>query len=65
MPPLPTWRQMNADATPEVEALQLTRFREAPAWEKLEMLAGLNQMAYDMAYLSLQRRYPAATEEEL
>jgi hypothetical protein len=65
MSTLPTWRQMNADTTPEVESLQFSLLRQAPPWHKLEMVAGLNKMAFDMAYLSLCRRYPEATEEEL
>ncbi len=39
--------------------------RALPAWRKLEMLAGLNQMALDLSYLSLRRRFPEATEDEL
>lgn len=64
-PRLPTWRQMNQDTTPETEAYLFQRWRETPAWRKLEMMEALNRHARQMALVGLRRRHPDASPEEL
>jgi hypothetical protein len=56
---------MNMDTTPEVEKRYFEMLRALPAWRKMEMLAGLNQMAIEAAYVATRRRHPEASEEEL
>jgi hypothetical protein len=63
--PLPTWRQMNWDTSPEAEAVLFKLWREAPAWRKLEMMEGLNRAARQMALVGLRQRFPTATNKEL
>jgi hypothetical protein len=48
-----------------MEALQIRLLREAPAWRKMEMLAGLNASAKSLALSGLRRRHPQASESEL
>lgn len=63
--PLPSWREMNWDTTPEAEAILFKLWREAPAWRKLEMMEGLNRSARQLALVGLQQRFPNASTEEL
>lgn len=63
--PLPTWRQMNMDTSPEVEQIQFAQLRKVPPWRKVEMLIGLNEMALDLAYCGLERRHPDVSEADL
>jgi len=53
------------DTDPKVEALQVQLLREAPAWRKMEMLAGLNISARSIALAGLHKRFPEAGEAEL
>ena len=62
---LPTWREMNADTTPEVEAILFKLWRETPAWRKFELLDGLNRTARQLALAGLRQRHPNASKEEL
>ena len=62
---LPSWREMNADTTPEAEAVLFRLWRETPAWRKLEMMEGLNRTARQMALLGLRQRFPDALPEEI
>lgn len=55
---------MNADTSPEVEAIQFRFFREAPAWRKLQMMNDLNQSARDLAMVGIRLRHPHATPQE-
>jgi hypothetical protein len=55
---------MNADTSPEVEAIQFRFFREAPPWRKLQMVDELNQLALDLAMSGVRLRYPNATPQE-
>lgn len=61
----PTWREMNRDTSPDVERMQLTWAREAPAWRKLQMLAQLNRTVLTLAWHGLRERHPTATPAEL
>lgn len=65
MKKLPSWREMNADTTPEAEAILLKLWRETPGWRKLEMMESLNRSARQLALAGLKHRHPTASEEEL
>ena len=56
---------MNRDTSPDVERMQLTWAREAPAWRKLQMLAQLNRTVLTLAWHGLRERHPTATPAEL
>ena len=62
---LPSWREMNWDTSPEAEVVLFKLWRETPAWRKLEMMEGLNQMVRQLALMGLRRRFPDASPEEL
>ncbi|MGH2541752.1 MAG: hypothetical protein ACRDIB_03085 [Ardenticatenaceae bacterium] len=62
---LPTWRQMNMDTSPEVERLHFAQLRSLSPARKLALLSGLNLAAFKLSYLSLRRRHPDETEEQL
>jgi len=56
---------MNADTSPEADALLFRPWRETPGWRKWEMMEALNRSARELALAGLRRRHPAATSEEL
>jgi len=62
---LPSWREMNADTTPEAEAVLFKLWRDTPGWRKLEMMENLNRTARQLALAGLKHRHPTAPEEEL
>ena len=62
---LPTWREMNMDTSPAVEALQFKFYREAPVWKKWKAVCSLNETVRTLAMSGLRRRYPEATPELL
>ncbi len=62
---LPTWRRMNADTTPEVEAVLFALWRETPGWRKWEMMEALNRSARELALAGLRSRHPQASADEL
>ena len=61
----PSWRALNADTSPEVEAMQFAAMRDMPAWRKLELMTSLNRTVRDLALSGLRMRYPEAGEAEL
>lgn len=61
----PSWRALNADTSPEVEALQFAAMRNMPAWRKLELMTSLNRTVHDLALSGLRTRHPEAGEAEL
>ena len=63
--PLPTWREMNYDTTPEAEAVLLRLWRETPGWRKWQMMEELNRLARELALAGLRRRHPDASPEVL
>ncbi|MCB8936415.1 MAG: hypothetical protein KIS95_14025 [Anaerolineae bacterium] len=63
--PLPTWRQMNRDTSPEAEAVLVRLWRETPGWRKWELMEQLNRTGREMALDGLRRRHPHATPEVL
>ena len=62
---LPTWREMNLDTSPEMEAVLFEMWRETPAWRKLQMMERLNRSARRLALTGLKQRHPHASPEEL
>lgn len=62
---LPTWRQMNADTTPEAEAVLFDLWHETPGWRKWEMMEALNRSTRELALAGLRQRHPQATADEL
>ena len=54
-----------SDIDPKMEALQVRLLRDAPAWRKMEILAGLNRSARVIVMAGLQQRFPRAGETEL
>jgi hypothetical protein len=53
------------DTSPEIEAIQLAFYRDAPFWKKLQMMEQANQLVRTFAMIGLRERYPEATPEEL
>ncbi|GJM39916.1 MAG: hypothetical protein DHS20C20_01980 [Ardenticatenaceae bacterium] len=62
---LPTWREMNADTSPEADAILFKLWRETQGWRKLEMMENLNRTAREVAMAGLKQRYPTASKQEL
>lgn len=62
---LPSWREMNLDTTPEIDAILFKMWRETPAWRKLELMEGLNRSARQLSLIGLKQRHPNASPEEL
>lgn len=54
-----------SDTTPEAHAVMIELLRQAEPWRRLELLAGLNRLARDLALAGLRQRYPQATPAEL
>jgi len=54
-----------SDTHPKMEALQIELLRAAPPGRKMEMLAGLNQAAQNLALAQTSQRHPGASEREL
>ena len=53
------------DTSPAMEALQVELLRSVPPWRKMEMLAGLNASARNLAIVGLRQRFPHAAAAEL
>ncbi|HRQ42383.1 MAG TPA: hypothetical protein PLD25_31085 [Chloroflexota bacterium] len=64
VPQLPTWREMNWDTSPEMDAVLFKLWRETPAWRKLELMEGLNRAARQLALMGIRQRFPDALPEE-
>jgi hypothetical protein len=62
---LPTWRELNMDTSPEVDAMLCAFWREAPAVRKLKMMNQLNRTTRTLAVSGLRSRYPEASPELL
>ncbi|MEX2273375.1 MAG: hypothetical protein WD690_18035 [Vicinamibacterales bacterium] len=60
MPPKP----LALDTSPEVERLQVERWRQMSPAEKAALLTGLNQAAHDLALAGVRHRYPHASPRE-
>jgi hypothetical protein len=57
--------QIFPDTPPETERVLFAMLRDVPPWQKLEMVAQLNQAGRELALVGLQTRYPNATQGEL
>lgn len=62
---LPTWREMNRDTAPEIEAKIIAHWRKTPLWRKLQQFNSLNRLVFRMARQQVQERYPDASPEAL
>lgn len=56
---------LSSDTHPDVEALQITLWRQASPTRKMQMLAQLNASARLLAMAGLRTRHPNAGEAEL
>ena len=54
-----------SDTHPKMEALHIHLLRDTPPWRKMEMLAGLNRAAQNLALAGLRQRHLDASEREL
>jgi hypothetical protein len=52
------------DTSPEVERLQIERFRQMTPAEKAAIVSGLTQAVYDLASAGVRHRYPQASPRE-
>lgn len=58
---LPSWREMNMDASPEVEEKLFALWREATPAQKWAQMEDMNQTVRYLALLGLRQRHPEAT----
>ena len=59
---LPT--PLSLDTSPEIERLQIERWRQMSAAEKAAIVSGLTQAVYDLALAGVRHRYPDASPRE-
>ena len=52
------------DTSPEVEALQIERWRQMTPAEKGEIITGLTRAVFELAAAGVRHRYPEATPRE-
>lgn len=62
---LPTWREMNMDTDPSIEAIMFEHYRNMPFGEKIMAVERLNRAARQLATMGLRQRYPTASEAEI
>jgi len=60
VPPKP----LSADTSPEIEHLQIERWRQMSAGEKAAMVSGLTKAAYELALAGVRHRHPNASPRE-
>ena len=60
VPPVP----LTLDTSPEVERLQIERWRLMSPAEKAAVVSGLTQAVYDLALAGVRQRYPQASPRE-
>jgi hypothetical protein len=53
-----------ADTSPEIERLQIERFRKMSPAEKAAIVSGLTRAVYDLASAGVRHRYPHASPRE-
>ena len=51
-----------SDTHPAAEKVLNQLLRQVPVWRKLQMLADLNQTAYQLAMTGLREKFPEASE---
>jgi hypothetical protein len=55
---------LGADTPPEIERLQIERFRQMSPVEKAAIVSGLTQAVFDLASAGVRHRYPLASPRE-
>jgi hypothetical protein len=55
---------LNLDTSPEVERLQIERWRRMSTEEKAAIVSGLTQAVFDVALAGIRQRYPGAPPRE-
>ena len=60
VPPVP----LSLDTSPEIERLQVERWRQMSPAEKAALVSGLTQTAYDLALAGISLRHPDASPRE-
>ena len=56
--------RLSIDTTPEIEHLQVERWRAMSPAEKAEMVTGLTQAVFELARAGVRHRYPHASPRE-
>ena len=54
-------KPLSLDTSPEIERLQIERWRQMSSEEKAAIVSGLTQAAYDLALAGVRHRYPDAS----
>ena len=52
------------DTAPEIERMQIERWRAMSPAQKADVVTGLTQAAYEMAFAGVRHRHPDATPRE-
>lgn len=60
VPPVP----LSLDTTPEIERLQIERWRQMSPTEKAAIVSGLTQAVFDLALAGVRMRHPEASARE-
>ena len=58
-------KPFSLDTSPEAERVLIEGYRKMPAWQKLQQVQELNQLAQQLALLDIRRQHPNASEREL
>jgi hypothetical protein len=54
-----------SDTHPKIEAMQIRIIRKMPAWKKISIVDGLNEMVKTLAVTGLKQRHPEAPPEQI
>jgi hypothetical protein len=55
---------LSADTSPEIERLQIERWRSMSAADKADVVSGLTQTTFDLALAGVRHRHPDASPRE-
>ena len=55
---------LSLDTSPEIERMQIERWRQMSAAEKAAIVSGLTQAVYDLALAGVRLRHPDASPRE-
>jgi hypothetical protein len=58
------WSPLAADTSPEIERLQIERWRMMSAADKAAVVSGLTAASYELALAGVRRRHPHASPRE-
>ena len=56
--------RLSADTTPEIERMQIERWRAMTPAQKAEIVSGLTKAAYELARAGVRSRHPDASPRE-